>query len=116
MPLLQQHSDELPAAPLGFAFPCCAAAAAAAAASAEARLRNLSLPAAQWPSWTAHQAAVPGLLCARRGLDLRTRAHEQRLACGMAAGTPLRPRVECGPCCGDGYGVVNRAQACGDVP
>ncbi|MYY85673.1 MULTISPECIES: hypothetical protein [unclassified Streptomyces] len=100
MPQLRQQIDEIPDAHFGFPFPYCEARPTGMV------MKLLPSLAAEWPTWTAEQAAAMGLLCARCGFDLRTRGVEQRLAHDIG-GEPGRPRLECGPCRGDGLSALS---------
>ncbi|MEV0124345.1 hypothetical protein AB0I16_22920 [Streptomyces sp. NPDC050703] len=108
VPLLQQLLDELPADSPGFTFAYCQTRPTGPV------MMNLSSLAAEWPAWTVRQAELMGLLCARCGFDLRTRGATQRLAYD-ADGAPLRPRLVCGVCCGDGQAALDGLTALGEA-
>lgn len=68
--------------------------------------------AADFPWWTAKQAARMGLLCSVCGWDLRQRGPEGRAGYRIL-GEDGRRRMFCGPCCNNGCDALERWNGAG---
>ncbi|MET8289877.1 hypothetical protein ABZV80_32315 [Streptomyces sp. NPDC005132] len=100
MPSLQQHIDQTQDLP-GWGF------VMFEPRRDEVAIVHLAL-SADWPRWSAKQAATMGLMCANCGHDL-LKVDEDRSPYNIPLlETPKKRRLVCGTCCNDGLEELDR--------